>query len=177
MKSLAPAASSVVPESASIAQPAQAPVTRASKPGRLRRRLADYALSVTGPLVFVLIWWLAVASNVLPPSVLPSPVTVGAAMVEWAVGPTDAGPYSGTMLESIAASGGRVAVGFAIAAALGILIGIPTGFFPLMGRILDPLTNLLRPIPVTAWVPLSLVFWGFGFRGAVFLIALGSFSR
>ena len=28
---------------------------------------------------------------------------------------------------------------------------------------------------MTAWVPLSLVFFGFGFKGALFLVALGSF--
>jgi ABC-type nitrate/sulfonate/bicarbonate transport system permease component len=62
-----------------------------------------------------------------------------------------------------------------VAAVLGVLIGVPTGFFRLLGRLLDPLIHLMRPIPVTAWVPLSLVFFGFGFQGAVFLVALGSF--
>ena len=56
-----------------------------------------------------------------------------------------------------------------------MLIGVPTGFFRLFGRLLDPLIHLLRPIPVTAWVPLSLVFFGFGFKGAMFLVALGAF--
>jgi ABC-type nitrate/sulfonate/bicarbonate transport system permease component len=61
------------------------------------------------------------------------------------------------------------------AAVLGIVIGIPAGYFRTFGRIIDPLIQLLRPIPVTAWVPLSLVFFGFGFKGAIFLIALGVF--
>jgi ABC-type nitrate/sulfonate/bicarbonate transport system permease component len=174
MESVSRADGPLIAGSAPIDRSANA-ADRSSTPWQGRQRLIDAALSVTGPLIFVAIWWAAVAANLLPSSVLPSPVTVGAAAIEWAVGPVDAGPYSGTMLVSIGASGGRVAAGFAIAAALGVLIGIPTGFFPLLGKILDPLINLLRPIPVTAWVPLSLVFWGFGFRGAVFLIALGSF--
>jgi NitT/TauT family transport system permease protein len=136
---------------------------------------SDFAISAVVPTLFVVVWWVTVAAGVFPQSVLPFPSTVAHAIFEWAFGSKDSGPYSGTLLEAIAASGWRVIVGYSIAAALGIIIGVPTGFFSLLGRMLDPMINLLRPIPITAWVPLSLVFFGFGFRGAVFLVALGSF--
>ena len=138
-------------------------------------RPADLALGLVGPAGFVAIWWLAVAAGFFPRTVLPSPLAVAAALREWGVGNPDNGPYSGTLLDAIGASSMRVLVGFAIAAVLGVALGVTAGFFRTFGQILDPLINLFRPIPVTAWVPLSLVFWGFGFRGAVFLVALGSF--
>jgi NitT/TauT family transport system permease protein len=125
-------------------------------------------------MVFVGIWWLSVAAGFFPESVLPSPVKVAGAMSDWAFG-TGSGPYSGTLWQAVVASSQRAFAGYAIAAVLGIAIGVLTGFYPLLGRLFDPLIHLMRPIPITAWVPLSLVFFGFTFNGAVFLVALGSF--
>ncbi len=132
-------------------------------------------LSVVGPIGFIALWWVVAASNLFPSSVLPAPPAVVAALYDWGFGNPTSGPYSGTLWAAIAASTQRVLVGYLIAAALGILIGIPAGYFRVFGKIVDPLIQLLRPIPVTAWVPLSLVFFGFGFKGAIFLVALGSF--
>lgn len=132
-------------------------------------------IGMVAPAVFLVFWWTVVATGLYPEAILPSPVSVATALWQWAFGPQDAGPYSGTLPAAIWASGQRVLIGFAIAGALGILIGVPTGFSRLIGQLLDPLIHLLRPIPVTAWVPLSLVFFGFGFKGAVFLVALGCF--
>jgi len=142
---------------------------------RRSRLLPNAALSVIGPLAFIALWWVAAASSLFPSAVLPAPPAVVAALYEWAFGNPVNGPYSGSLGVAIAASTQRVLVGYLIAAVLGVLIGIPAGYFRVFGRIIDPLIQLLRPIPVTAWVPLSLVFFGFGFKGAIFLVALGSF--
>ena len=40
---------------------------------------------------------------------------------------------------------------------------------------LDPTISVLRPIPVTAWLPLSMIFFGLGPNAAVFLVFLGAF--
>ena len=127
------------------------------------------------PCAFVLLWWLVVESGFFPRAILPSPIAVAKALWEWAFGHRSSGPYSGTLVDAIFASGERVLVGYAIAGLLGIAVGIPTGAYRIAGRLIDPFIHLLRPIPVTAWVPLSLVFFGFGFKGAIFLVALGSF--
>src|SRR4029078_11819007 len=42
-------------------------------------------------------------------------------------------------------------------------------------HLLDPTFQVLRPIPVTAWLPLSMIVFGLGPRSAVFLVALGAF--
>jgi ABC-type nitrate/sulfonate/bicarbonate transport system permease component len=144
-----------------------------------QRRIANVALhvfySLAGPVTFVLVWWGVVAADIFPRAVLPAPTRVGAALWEWLVGSPDNGPYSGTLLRAVAASAERVGFGYTIAVFLGIGIGVPAGYYRVVGNLVDPLIHLLRPIPVTAWVPLSLVFFGFGMKGAVFLIALGCF--
>jgi ABC-type nitrate/sulfonate/bicarbonate transport system permease component len=148
-------------------------MTRAAS--QTQRMLSNAVLSVIGPIAFVLLWWVVAASGLFPSAVLPAPPSVVAAIFEWAFGNPTAGPYSGSLGAAIVASTERVFFGFSIAAVLGIVIGIPAGYFRVFGKIIDPLIQLLRPIPVTAWVPLSLVFFGFGFKGALFLVALGSF--
>ena len=51
----------------------------------------------------------------------------------------------------------------------------------LIGRIavvrdlLDPTLQILRPIPVTAWLPLAMIVFGIGPRSAFFLVFLGAF--
>lgn len=138
-------------------------------------QVQNLLLGLIVPVAFLALWWTVVALGVFPKTVLPSPESVAIALFEWAFGDRSGGDYSGTLASAIYASGQRVLAGYAIAVTLGILIGVPTGAYKIMGKLLDPFIHLLRPIPVTAWVPLSLVFFGFGFGGAIFLVALGSF--
>jgi ABC-type nitrate/sulfonate/bicarbonate transport system permease component len=138
-------------------------------------QLQNFLLGLIVPVAFLILWWAVAAMGVFPKTVLPSPESVAVAIFDWAFGHKSGGDYSGTLLSAIYASGQRVIAGYAIAMVLGIVIGVPTGAYKVMGKLLDPFIHLLRPIPVTAWVPLSLVFFGFGFKGAIFLVALGSF--
>jgi NitT/TauT family transport system permease protein len=158
----------------SLSKPAAKPAG-ASASGTALASLAPALLGLVVPGAFLLVWWGVVAAGVFPPSVLPSPFTVAAAAFDWAFGNPQNGGYSGTLAQAIWASSQRVLLGYGIAMVLGVAIGVPTGASKLMGHLVDPFIHLLRPIPVTAWVPLSLVFFGFGFKGAVFLVALGSF--
>lgn len=84
-------------------------------------------------------------------------------------------PYVGTWLQHAASSVGRVLIGYAIAAALGIAIGTLTGYYRLWRDLLDPTIQILRPIPITAWVPFAVVFFGIRAPSAIFLIVLGAF--
>src|SRR5206468_1265174 len=45
----------------------------------------------------------------------------------------------------------------------------------LVARIVDPSVQLLRPVPITAWLPFSIAVFGIYDAGALFLIALGAF--
>jgi ABC-type nitrate/sulfonate/bicarbonate transport system permease component len=140
------------------------------KPGLARRLLFGAIL----PIALVAVWSLTAVLELLPRTSLPAPWKVVEAFGVWIFG-TGSGPYDGTWLEAIGASGGRVLVGFAVAAILGVVLGVLAGYFRAFGEVVDPFVQMLRPIPSTAWVPLTLVFFGFGFSGAVFLIALGAF--
>jgi NitT/TauT family transport system permease protein len=96
-------------------------------------------------------------------------------MVDFAVGGIHDDAFSGTLLTHLAASMGRVYAGFGMAILLGVPLGLAIGKVPFLRKLLDPTLSVLRPIPVTAWLPLSMIFFGLGPRSAVFLVFLGAF--
>ena len=63
---------------------------------------------------------------------------------------------------NILASLKRVAVGFGLAAAVGIPAGFAIGRFEFLSRMFNPLISLLRPVSPLAWLPIGLLV----FKGA-----------
>jgi len=82
---------------------------------------------------------------------------------------------TGSLVENAAVSLERVLIGFAVGAALAIPLGVAMGRWPRVDEFVDPLVQLLRPIPPLAWVPLALAWFRIGLTSMVFIIALGSF--
>ncbi len=72
-------------------------------------------------------------------------------------GPNDQG-VGWNVLNSL----GRVAVGFGMAAAVGIPAGFIIGRFEFMSRMFNPLISLMRPVSPLAWLPIGLLV----FKGA-----------
>ena len=74
----------------------------------------------------------------------------------------------------IAASIQRVALGFALATVMGILVGTLIGQSEWAMRGLDPIFQVLRTIPPLAWLPLSLAAFRDGQPSAIFVIFITS---
>jgi NitT/TauT family transport system permease protein len=129
------------------------------------------------PLAVIVIWQLAGTDGALFGGALPTPDRVWAAWKVWALGPVGLGlnPYSGTWLANLLFSAERVAKGFVAAILVGVPIGTIIGWNRLAAGTLDPTIQLLRPIPITAWLPFSIAVFGIQDVGAIFLISLGAF--
>jgi NitT/TauT family transport system permease protein len=69
----------------------------------------------------------------------------------------------------------RVAIGFGVAAILGIPLGLTFGWYPAANQVVNPAMQILRPISPIAWIPVAIVFFGVGDNAAIFLIFLGAF--
>jgi ABC-type nitrate/sulfonate/bicarbonate transport system permease component len=82
---------------------------------------------------------------------------------------------SGEMLTHIWPSLERLAIGYLIAVVLGVAVGLLMGYFRDMFNLLEPLTEILRPIPSPAYIPLVMLFLGIDNEMKVFMIAFGSF--
>jgi len=70
------------------------------------------------------------------------------------------------------------ALHFAIGMAGGLLIALPVGmimgWFKLFDNILDPIVELLRPIPPLAWIPFAIIWFGITNTAAGFIIFIGA---
>jgi NitT/TauT family transport system permease protein len=69
----------------------------------------------------------------------------------------------------------RVAIGFGLAAIVGIPFGLALGWFPSLKQTFNPVMELLRPISPIAWIPVAIIFFGIGDKPATFLVFLGAF--
>ncbi|MEW6274844.1 MAG: ABC transporter permease [Bacillota bacterium] len=103
---------------------------------------------------------------------LPSPVSVYKGLIEIAV----IGLPPGNILWGhLFASLYRVLVGFFVASAIAIPLGLLMGFIEWVRALLNPIVETLRPIPPLAWVPLAILWMGIGNPSAIFIIGLGTF--
>ena len=137
--------------------------------GRLREPLLAAAL----PLVGLVLWHLSTTGRAY--SLIPPPREVALALQDLAFGGINDDAFSATLLDHLLASVGRVYGGFALAALAALPLGILIGRVGLVRQLLDPSLQLLRPIPVTAWLPLAMILFGLGPRSAFFLVFLGAF--
>ena len=87
------------------------------------------------------------------------------------------GDADGTTLgQHTAMSMVRVTLGFALAAATAIPLGIAVGRYRLVSMVLGPVVEAFRPLPPIAWIPLSILLFRSNLIGAqVFIIWLGAF--
>jgi nitrate/nitrite transport system permease protein len=82
----------------------------------------------------------------------------------------DHGGVDKGMFWHLAASLKRVALGFSLAAVVGIALGVLIGQSTLAYRGLDPIFQVLRTVPPLAWLPLSLAAFKQADPSAIFVI-------
>ncbi len=160
----APARASVAgstPPTAAQRRPApkRPPETAAEGPSRWawfdgRALLLSVGAPLAGMALLVGLWHLATVKG----SAFPSPAQTFEAAVKlfsdpfYSKGPNDQG-IGWNILYSLQ----RVAVGFGLAALVGIPLGFLIGRFEVLGRMVNPLISLLRPVSPLAWLPLGLL--------------------
>lgn len=66
----------------------------------------------------------------------------------------------------------RIVTGLAVALTIGLSLGFLMGWSLAAMRIIDPILGTVRQVPVMAWVPLTIVWFGLGDGPTIFLIAL-----
>lgn len=150
--------------------------TRAAKAivvSKSQKHLRSILLGISFPILLIVLWERAVAISGTP--LVPSPWQVAIMMYDFSFGGIYNDAFSGTILLHLWKSVERVYGGFLLAALLGIPLGLLIGRIELLRQLLDPTISLLRPIPVTAWLPLSMIFFGLGPNAAIFLVFLGAF--
>lgn len=139
--------------------------------GGLRNRLL---MMVVSPLLVIVAWQLLVLVGVISLDSFTSPVRVFAAIKELLLEQNSA--LRGSLLLHVWTSLHEVVLGFLLAACVGVPIGLLMGWSRIAFNVLDPLVELLRPIPPTAWVAISLLLLGLGLQQKVFVVFVGTVS-
>jgi NitT/TauT family transport system permease protein len=144
----------------------------------------DITTGLIVPSALVAIWQVAASLGWVNAHVLPSPMAVVQRWFAYLMPPAAFDPSTGSWL-AWAVSGelivdsigsmGRVASGFLIGAGLALPLGLMMGASQRVYALLNPLTQVLRPIPPIAYIPLAILWFGLGNPPAVFLIAIGAF--
>jgi ABC-type nitrate/sulfonate/bicarbonate transport system permease component len=132
------------------------------------------AMLFLSPALALLVWQLLVLVNVISLDSFTSPVRVLVAIKELAFG--DIPALRGSLLAHAAASLTEVFLGFMIAAGVGVPVGLVMGWSRIAFNVLDPLVELLRPIPPTAWIAISLLLFGLGLQQKVFVVFVATVS-
>jgi ABC-type nitrate/sulfonate/bicarbonate transport system permease component len=126
-----------------------------------------------GVIVALVLLWEVAARWVIPltnPSLgtlIPPPSEVFVAMFTMA--------RSGELWDHVLASSKRVLIAWALVVIVAVPLGIAMGWSTRFRRYIEPLIELLRPIPPLAWIPISILWFGIGLTQNLFIIVIGVF--
>ena len=138
--------------------------------GWMRSKLPVYLLGVLSIGSVLLVWYLATKYRIdfyVRFGNIPAPGEVFDKTIEVNQSPR--------FMQNIAISVRRILLGFFIAAALGILLGVMIGRYRLMRHLSMPALEVFRPIPAIAWVPMAIMLWPSNEVSIVFITFLGAF--
>ena len=110
--------------------------------------------AVAGFAVVLLAWQVAAVTLSLPPVLFPSPVEVARALINLA--------EVGILYEYALLSLRRYLEGVAVGAVVGIGLGLAIASNRRVSTVLMPLVNFSYAIVEVAWIPLFVLWWGYG---------------
>jgi NitT/TauT family transport system permease protein len=144
--------------------------------GNSIHRIRDHWLGALA-IILALIFWECYAVFIIRNSfLLPGPADVVLAFISLL--------QKGVLYTDFEVSLIHFAIGLAMALIIGIPIGIAMGWNRKADEFLNPLIEILRPIPPLAWIPFAIIWFGFTpvsagfviFMGAVFPIMINTYS-
>jgi ABC-type nitrate/sulfonate/bicarbonate transport system permease component len=157
-------------QGSSIADEVQQTV-REKKPLTFQRIITnEYLLYVLSLIAFLLVWHQVAASGFF----------VGALATPWQV----VARFEGLMSDTLAgltiwghiwASTQRIFIGFILASALAIPLGMFMALNPYVDAIVKPVFDLFKPMPPIAWISISILWFGIGEPSKIFIIIIGTF--
>jgi ABC-type nitrate/sulfonate/bicarbonate transport system permease component len=117
-------------------------------------------------ILLLTLWELAAASGTVPSMSFPR---ISAVLVTWweLI-------VSGELVRELLPSLWRMFAGYFIGIALGVTLGMLMGYFRFFYSLLEPITEVLRPIPSPAYLPIVILFLGIDDEMKIFMISFAS---
>lgn len=126
-------------------------------------------LSLLTLLVFLGVWsWSAmiIANKVVLPSV--------SEVADILFQPTENLLSMGSLITNVLISLLRVLLGYLVAVAIAIPLGVAMGYYDLVHTMFGDFLNIFRPIPPLAWVPLVMAWFGIASLADLFMVDRGT---
>ncbi|WP_233222501.1 ABC transporter permease [Chroococcidiopsis sp. CCALA 051] len=123
------------------------------------------AIAATSLAVPLILWAIASYAGWVPPMFLPTPTAVLQAGIDMLT--------QDNLIMDVLVSCGRVLGGFLFAAIIGVPMGIAMGTFYSMESLFAPIVGTVRYMPVTAFVPLIVIWVGLGEEAKILIVFLG----
>jgi NitT/TauT family transport system permease protein len=123
-------------------------------------------VSVIVGVSILLLWCLLSYGGFVRSDFLPTPIEVVRAGVR--------GIEDGSLAVNTAASVGEIMSGFILASILAVPLGILMGSFKIAEAAIEPVTNFIRYLPVSALIPLLILWVGIGIEEKVTVIFIGT---
>jgi ABC-type nitrate/sulfonate/bicarbonate transport system permease component len=131
----------------------------------------QWTLSAIGLVAFFGVWQSVALSGLVPAQFLPTPFAVLQKFVA-----LTREPFVGfTLQQHLLSSMGRFALGFGLAVAIGIPLGLLMGWYRWLDAVVTPLFDALRFVAPIAWVPFAALWFGTGIGGPILIIFSGAF--
>lgn len=151
---------------------------------RTGRKVAGWrrvAMGLLLPVILVAAWSVLSATGVLSDRLLPAPMELVRSTRDFVAAPSrppvpGVVPFRGAAAQHVRASVELWAVAYTIALAVGLPLGLGLGLSRWMSAAVDPLFQAIRSVPITAWLPIALVWFGLGGGAARFLVFIGAVS-
>ncbi len=131
-----------------------------------------WLLTSAGLLALFGTWFFLARSGIVPAKMLPGPDAVARTVLKLV-----AEPFAGfTLQQHLISSIGRYLLGFLLAAAVGVPMGLLMGWSRRFDHIVTPVFDALRFIAPIAWVPFATLWFGTGIGGPILIIFSGAFA-
>jgi sulfonate transport system permease protein len=132
-----------------------------------KRNILNKARGLVIPAVIFAIWWAITSNRWVSPIFLPPPEKVYVTFLKLI--------SEGKIYENLGLSLLKVAEGFFIGVAAGLFLGTLMAISKTAEKLLNPLFNAVRQVPVLGWIPILILLFGLTELAKVIFIAMGAF--
>jgi NitT/TauT family transport system permease protein len=152
------------------------------EPARIRAFAGTVFWSIVSIALFAGLWEACWALGISDARLLPPPHIFLGNFVDqakffntaqrWQIGVGVAAPPPAyvAVLITVGASGARVVAGLALAAIVGISLGVGIRYSSLFGKLTLPTITMLSPVSPIAWLPVAIFLFGIGNKPAIFMV-------
>lgn len=140
---------------------------RAKKRSTEKNSIWYHILPISSIVLLIAAWFLGSSSN---PLIFPAPDTVLQKVIE--LSQNELSGY--TLIGHMGVSLLRVAISLGLAIIIGVPLGVLIGWSQTIRATIGALFECIRPIPMLAWIPLMVMWFGIGEKSKIIMIFLAA---